>query len=91
MDEKLLRVIDLVSQLRDAVKDCKKIISCAVEDDWFKADKIACQDGLYSYIHLSESCEIEFSNKKHFKDELDEHYTLVNGIKVFCLKDKEES
>lgn len=89
MDKNLLRVIDLMTQLRYAIKECKDLISCDLRGEFYGTDT-GHVDGIKAEIQMSGSCGIGFADIKPFSQEYNEHYTIVNGVKVFCLMDKEE-
>lgn len=89
MDEKLLRVICLMVQLRSAMKECDGLISCELRDE-FCSVETGNIDGIKADIQFSGSCGINFPNVKPFDQRYDEHYTIVNGVEVFCLMDKED-
>lgn len=90
MDKKLLRVIDLVAQLRSAMKECEDLISCDLRGEFYGTDT-GHVDGIKAEVQMSGACGIGFSDMKPFSQEYNEHYTIVNGVKVFCLMDKEET
>lgn len=91
MDEKWKKLIDCVAQLRDAMKECDNILSCEVRTEYGTCDKVACQDGFYSTVHAYSKCNVPFESKRPFDCQFDEHYSVLNGVKVFCLVEKEEA
>lgn len=85
MDEKLLRVIDLMAQLLEAIKEVDDCLSCTVNKDYgyngnaferYSSRVQMYKDQGFSEIEKLDDCEI--------------HYTVVDGVMVFCLEDKEE-
>lgn len=88
MDEKLLRVIDLMAQLRDAVIECDYTLSCniltGIGGEEFNG-------GVYAAVHVSDDCGVKFCKTRPHSDDYDKQYSFVNGVMVFCLTDKEEA
>lgn len=91
MNEKIKKLIDCMVQLREAMKGCEDVISCELRDGYFFSNKTGCQDGIKATIQMVSTCGIYFDEKAPFSQEYDERYTVVNGVKIFCLEDKEEA
>lgn len=88
MDEKLLRVIDLVAQLREAMQEVDGVIFCDVSRV-YKDDCPGVIDGFKSEVFMAEN--IGFSEIEEFNEAKNSCYTVVDGVKVSCLEEKEEA
>lgn len=90
MDEKLLRVIDLVAQLREAMREVDAVLFCDVSRVYTE-DGPGVVDGYKSEVFTAEN--IGFSEIEEFKSnkKLNSCYTVVDGVKVSCLEEKEEA
>lgn len=86
MDEKLLRVIDLVSQLREAMRDVDDCLACRVYKSY--CDEPGVLDGYMSEIQMYK--DLGFSELGDHTDKTKIHYTVVDGVMVFCLEGKEK-
>lgn len=88
MDEKLLRVIDLMAQLREAMREVDGCLYCDVSKV-YKYDGPGVIDGYKSEVFMAEN--IGFSEIEEFKSnkKLNSCYTVVDGVKVSCLEEKQ--
>lgn len=88
MDEKLLRVIDLVAQLREAMREVDEVLFCDVSRVYTE-DEPGVIDGYKSEIFMGEN--VGFSEVEEFSETSNSCYTVVDGVKVSCLEEKEEA
>lgn len=84
MDEKLLRMIDLVSQLRETMRDVDDCLACKVCKSY--CDGPGVLDGYMSEIQMYK--DRGFSELDDHTDKTKIHYTVVDGVMVFCLEEK---
>lgn len=88
MDEKLLRVIDLVSQLREAMREVDGCLYCDVSRDPDEGSA-GVKGGFKSQVFLYKN--VGLSEVEDFSETLNRCYTVVDGVKVSCLEEKEEA
>lgn len=86
MDEKLLRVIDLVAQLREAMREVDGCLSCDVRK--CVKDGPGVIGGYKAEIFMFKN--VGFSEVEEFDETLNRCFTVVDGVRVSCLEEKEE-
>lgn len=88
MDEKLMKVIDLVDQLREAMREVDKCLYCDVSKV-YKDDCPGVVDGYQSEVFMSENIGFNEIEEFNSNKNLNSCYTVVDGVKVSCLEEKE--
>lgn len=87
MDEKLLRVIDLVAQLREAMREVDAVLFCDVSKSI--KDGAGVKDGYKAEIFMFKN--VGFSDVEEFDETLNRCFTVVDGVRVSCLEEKEKA
>lgn len=86
MNDKLLRVIDLVAQLREAMREVDGCLYCDVSKTPDE-DKAGVKGGYKSQVFLFKN--VGLSEVEDFSETLNRCYTVVDGVKVSCLEEKQ--